>query len=278
MNDKKLISVAVGIFFFGFYFCNSSLYAQSKSGKRLLADEEPFAAKRYFSFSIIPLLAAKASIKGDTNKYSLQSASQLSIEALVNYYYEFERNYSLIFGAGGGVIGHNFDFVIPKEMFDPPTGSDITSNRAVSREKDLFYIKLPVEVERKWIANSGNHWNTNIGISLLFSPQKNFETGNTIFLYNGQSHRYLIINQNNNNNGKPWLNYHLAGGYSWFLPKKNSIRANLKVNFSFTEFGYATYKFILPSQPILEGQYGITGSYIGLSLSYIFSGPNASRR
>ncbi len=125
-----------------------------------------------------------------------------------------------------------------------------------------------------WNSNSGNYWNTNVGLSLLFSPQRDVETGTTLVLQNGQYYRFLVINQNNNNHGKPWLNYHVAGGHTWLFPKRNSVRANLKLNLSFTEFGSATYKFIFPNKPIDEGRYGVTGSYIGLSLSYIFSGPN----
>jgi len=180
MNNKKLLSVAVCIFFWD-HVCNISLYAQSKVSKRIIADEEPFVAKRYFSVSVISLVAAKASIKGDTKKYSLQSAPQLSFEALVNYHYDFEKNYSLIFGVGGGVIGNNFDYVVPKEMFDPPTGFDIITNRAASRKKDLFYIKIPVTLERKWITNSGGLWNADAGISILFSPQNDFKTEHVFF-------------------------------------------------------------------------------------------------
>src|SRR3990170_1979355 len=265
MNNKKIAFRCSCIFFFGFHFSSLSLHAQNRNGKQIFADKEPFTANRYFSVSIIQLVAAKASIKGNTKKYSLKSAPQLSFEALVNYHYDFEKNYSLIFGLGGGVIGHNFDYVIPKEMFDPQTSSDITSNTAASREKELFYIKIPVELERMWNANSGNYWNTNIGVSLLFSPQKNVKTEHTFIYPNGQTQDFLVINQNNNNQGKPWLNYHAACGYTWLFPKKTSVRANLQLNLSFTEFGYATYKFILPSQPVLEGQYAVTGSYIGLS-------------
>lgn len=250
-------------------------FAQDTCSQIKFDNSQYFSSKKYFSFSIIPLaVTSRSSIKGDTKKYSLESAPQLSFEALVNYHYDFEKNYSLIFGAGGGVIGHNFDYAIPKEMFDPPTAGDITSNTAASREKELFYIKFPVELERNWSARSGRLWNVNAGISILFSPQKEIETEHTLIYPNGQTQDFLIINQNNNDNGKAWLNYHVAGGYTWVLPKRNSIRANLKMNLSFTEFGTATYQFFLPNQPILEGQYGVTGSYIGLSLSYIFSGPN----
>ena len=140
MKNMKMLAV-VGLIFSSFYFGSGSLHAQNKAGKYKVADEGIFFAKRYFSVSLLPLvIASKASLKGDTKKYSLKSAPQLSFEALINYHYDFEKNYSLIFGLGGGVIGHNFDYVIPKEMFDPQTSSDITSNTAASREKELFYI------------------------------------------------------------------------------------------------------------------------------------------
>ena len=267
-------SIAVFIFLF-LILLLASADAQD-TGNDIKFDKAVFfSAKRYFSVTVIPLaIAAKSNIKGDTKKYSLKSAPQLSFEALINCHYDFEKNYSLIFGAGGGVIGHNLDYVIPKEMFDPPTGSDITSNKALSREMDLFYFKVPVEIERRWNSGVANSWNTNIGISLLFSINRTVEGFDAVFLYDGRTYKYLARSQNSNNHGKPWLNYHIASGYTWQLPRKNSIRANVKINMSFAEFAKVSYSFDLPSQPILEGQYGVTGSYIGLSLSYIFSGPS----
>ena len=139
---------------------------------------------------------------------------------------------------------------------------------------DLFYFKVPVEIERRWNSGVANSWNTNIGISLLFSINRTVEGFDAVFLYDGGTYKYLARSQNSNNHGKPWLNYHIASGYTWQLPRKNSIRANVKINMSFAEFAKVSYSFDLPSQPILEGQYGVTGSYIGLSLSYIFSGPS----
>lgn len=79
-------------------------------------------------------------------------------------------------------------------MFGFSTGPDITSNTAASREKELFYIKIPVELERMWNANSGNYWNTNIGVSLLFSPQKDVKTEHTFIYPNGQTQDFLVIN------------------------------------------------------------------------------------
>ena len=163
-------------------------FAQDTCSQIKFDNSQYFSSKKYFSFSIIPLaVTSRSSIKGDTKKYSLESSPQLSFEALVNYHYDFEKNYSLIFGAGGGVIGHNFDYAIPKEMFDPPTGSDITSNKALSREMDLFYFKIPVEIERRWNDGGVNFWNTTIGMSLAFSINRIVEGFDAVFLYDGRT-------------------------------------------------------------------------------------------
>lgn len=264
--------ILAGLFFVLCQTYNSFLYAQGNQKIRVAEDETSFVAKRHFSITLLPVIAAsKASFQGHQQKYRIESAPQLSFEALINYHYNFEKHFSLIFGLGGGVIGQNFDYFIPKEMFNPLPGYDVVTNTAVSREKELFYIRVPVELERIWGSRSRNYWNTNLGLSILFSPQTEVESISSILLQNGQNYQYLEVNQDNNNYGKPWLNYHAAGGYTWLL-RRNSIRANLKLNVSFTEFGSATYRFTFPNKPADVGRYGVNGSYLGLAISYIFSG------
>ena len=79
---------------------------------------------------------------------------------------------------------------------------------------------------------------------------------------------------NSNNYKKPWISYNLGGGYSWILKNYNTLRAGLLTNISFTQFVKGTYQVNIPGKPLTEGAYGVTGSYIGLSVSYGFTGTN----
>ena len=62
----------------------------------------------------MPVIIKKGHIDGDVNKYGISSSPQPGGEVLVNYYYNFEPNYSLVLSAGGELLVHNFNYEIPK--------------------------------------------------------------------------------------------------------------------------------------------------------------------
>jgi hypothetical protein len=225
----------------------------------------------YWGVSVTPALMAKANIQGDKSRYNLSSTPQFGAEVVINSYYHFERLYSFVVGIGGGTIAYNFDYNIDKNKFEPPTGSDISINGVASREAGIFYFKLPVELEKKWLNQTHGDWNLAAGGSLLYAPKRSGQRADVILLPDGQQVEYLTIDQNNyNNNGKPWFNFHISGGHDWTLRKGNLFRLNLKVNYSATDFVTAAYRFNVGNQPAVSGRYGITGTYVGICLSYIF--------
>jgi len=88
---------------------------------------------------------------------------------------------------------------------------------------------------------------------------------------NGIEQTYLSTEDDYNNNGKPWFNFHMAAGREWRLKWGHIIQVMIKVNFSPTKFFSGAYKFHVGNQPEVSGSHGVTGSYIGLNLSYVFS-------
>jgi hypothetical protein len=214
-------------------------------------------------------LAAKTKIEGEgKTRYGFTSAPQIFFEGTLNLYGRLSDNYWLALGLGGGVVAYNFDTYLPGNTFNPPV-SNIYSNGPFSREMDLLYLKVPLEVERRWITRKGNLWNANAGISLLYAPPMDVSLSGEA-MHNGSLHEYMEIEQNNDNHGNPWLNYHLAGGYSWKLRWGHLLRVNMKLSLSFTEYGSATYRASVPDHPVAEGRYGVTGSYLGVSVGYLF--------
>src|SRR5688572_16611424 len=139
-------------------------YAQKSDALR-----DNLKPKNYWGFSITPLLLAKADIDGDTDKYQLHSLPQFGAEALINFYYNFDQNYSLVFGAGGNVSAYNFNYYISKEMFNPPLDYDISSNTAISRESGIFNLRIQAELQRRWPRDEAKNWDLAVGLSLLFS-------------------------------------------------------------------------------------------------------------
>jgi hypothetical protein len=65
------------------------------------------------------------------------------------------------------------------------------------------------------------------------------------------------------------MNYHISGGHEWVLKSKDIFQLNLKFNFSPTDPFTATYLFTTGVQPDLSGTFKSSGTYIGLSITYI---------
>ncbi len=236
-------------------------------------DEAPnnLILKNYWGISLTPLLTAKAKIEGDKNKYRLHSLPQFGAEVLINYYFNFKQNHSLIFSAGGNVLAYNFNYDIPKEMFDPPLGYNPSSNKALSRESGIFNFKAQVELQRKWRNDLKKNWDAGAGLSLLYSVVHPIDISELFLDANGQTKEYLTRTNEYNNNGKPWFNFHISGGHEWILKSQNIFQVNLKLNYSPTTFANATYRFNVGNQPEVSGNYLISGSYIGLCISYVFA-------
>ena len=225
----------------------------------------------YWGVSVTSALMAKANIQGDKSRYNLNSAPQFGAEIVINSYYNFERLCSFVIGIGGGTIVHNFDYNIDRKMFEPLAISDISTNKAASREMDIFYFKVPVRLEKRWLCQKQGDWNLAAGLSLLYALKRSRQRADVILFPDGHQVQYLTITQNNyNNNGKPWFNFHVSGGHVWTLGNGTLLRCNLKVNYSATDTVLATYRFDVGNQPAVSGRYGISGTYVGICLSYIF--------
>lgn len=228
--------------------------------------------KNHVSFSLMPAIVSNASTEGG-ERYNIGSSPQFGFDIGINYHYNMGKCYSLIYGLHGGVLGRNIEFSIPKNEFNPSTEEDIFSNKAPSRDMDLSYFKIPIELERRWV-NAKKIWNASVGVSVLYSFQNGGETSYILLYPSGQQTEYLYQEINTNNNNKPWLNYHLSGGRAWLLHNNNLLKANLVANVSFTDFAKGTYAFTIPGRPEVAGSYKVKGSYIGLSVSYVFTGVN----
>ena len=245
------------------------LLFQGVRAQEFSSNKEYVAPSRYWGISLTPSLVTKAILTGGKDDYQVKADPQFGAEILINYHYHFERNYSVIFGGGLNILGYNFDYDIPKNMFDPPTAANITTNGAASREMNIIYFRIPFELERSFPNHQNNEWVVLAGGSLLFSVQQPEEISDALYYPNGGSQPYLNRYQNNNNHGKPWVSFQLITGHRWIF-RKNSIQASLKVNYSPTKFVDGEYHFNVGSQAERQGRYGVTGSYIGLSFEYIF--------
>ncbi|MDZ4792930.1 MAG: hypothetical protein SGI83_01500 [Bacteroidota bacterium] len=77
-----------------------------------------------------------------------------------------------------------------------------------------------------------------------------------------------------NNDAKPWVSFPLNAGHSWLLKNNNLLQLAICSNISFTKYVNGTYQIIIPGKPLTEGKYSSTGSFIGLSINYVFTNAN----
>ena len=255
---KLTLLIALGI----------TAYAQKSS------DPKPnLKPKNYWGISFIPTLTTKTEIDGVKETYDLHIHPKYGSEILIHYHYTLRNNYALIFGLGVNSFGYIFHCKIPKNMFDPPTESDVSSDKYVSLGLPAEHWKVQAELLRRWPRNNVHNWNLAAGMSLLFNflDGSGSSSGYVVDYPNGGIKRYLTFYHEFNNKGRPWFNFHISGGHEWILKSKNIFQANLKLNYSPINPTTGTYQFATGVQPDLSGTYGVSGSYIGLSLGYIFT-------
>ena len=253
---------------FIFIFVISTLATFSQDDK---TQSSGILTKKNWGFSIIPLLSQKNKIHGDRSVYSPASSAQSGIEAFINYYSTLIQNYKLVTGFGAGVMAHNFAFSIPRERFNPPTDQDITYDKRFTRELDLLYFKGKVGLEIVFPATRTSNWVTAAGCAILYSPVNPLATDYLITRPNGTEEIYLSTEDDYNNSGKPWFNFQLGGGKEWRSNHGRLFQIMLQLNYSPVNFFSGTYTFKVSNQPQVKGSYGISGTYIGLNLTYILS-------
>lgn len=225
-------------------------------------------SRNHLSVSIMGGIAMKAKVS--TDQYGLGSSNQIAFGGGINYHSNFNRNLSLIFGLHLAAPIRNIEYNIPKDEFSPPLDYDLFHNGGISQEV-AFMLRLPVTMETRFFYGQNKFWNISGGVSLNYG-ELHEEHSTHIVEHDNQAVNYFNTSLFTNNDNKPWLNYHFGGGHSWILRNKNLISAGLIANLSFTNFTRGNYTVEVPGKPLIEGDYSFKGSYIGFTLSYIFTG------
>ncbi|MBS1609589.1 MAG: hypothetical protein JSS70_12685 [Bacteroidetes bacterium] len=251
-----------------FFFIICSVPALSQAGDNINNRE---LSKKNLGFSVIHLVTQKSRIYGDKSLYNLGSKPQIGIEFLINYYYDFTKKYTVVFDIGAGVLSHSFSYLISKDLFDPAQEHNVGENNFISRQLDITFLKGGVELQRKFEAALKSKWVVAAGIDILYSTGGSIGSEYSLKSSNGTQQVYLATADDYSNNNKPWLNYHLSAGREWIANQGRIFQVLLKASYSSSNFFSGTYKFTVGNQPDVNGRYAMSGSYIGLSFSYIFS-------
>lgn len=228
----------------------------------------------WFGLYLSPYTAQKGKPIRQSGPYSMSASNVPGIEAGANYFINFDKDYALILGAHVGFSGRNFKLFISKSDFNPNLENDIDFRGRLTKDYDI-YLSAPVWFEKRWTRKNNSIWNVDAGLNVRFDPNEEFY----IYDYggrdtNGQYVPVLSMDGYIGNNWKPWINYNIGGGYSMFLSNYNFLRINLLANFSATKIANFNYTIDVTGKPQSTGTYSANLSYVGLSISYIFTGAN----
>lgn len=257
-----------------FLFLSANVKAQEKRLHRenFLTDFVFTGNHIQFTFSTLSVL--KARLKNETGNYPVNTRAALGLLLGFKYQINFNNEYSLIIGPEAVVAGRNFNTSFNKNDFSPALIKDYKIEGINSYTADAIFT-LPVLAEKRWLYANTKYVFADAGACLNVSTGADFES---LFI--------LLMNTNNgfynaggvyvyaNNDAKPWVSFPFNAGHAWLLKNNNVLQLAFTANVSFTKYVNGIYNVIIPNKPVTEGKYSSTGSYIGVSLNYLFTSAN----
>ena len=229
---------------------------------------DPDNGRASFGISVLGAVYVKTHISPGGGQYKLSSNHQLGYELILHYNFLFENNFLLSFGLGGNLVAYNFNYDIESDLFDPPTESNISSNKAASPNTDLFCLKVQAEIQRKIPIGYRKALSIGIGSSVLFAPARDEVISEYVFYPTGVTRYFLQRRQINGKNTKPWINFHASLGHDWKLEKGHSVGIFVKLNYSPARFVSGVYDVDPGRAAPTSGQYYVTGTYIGAGVNF----------
>ena len=256
-----------------------SIYAQTAHDLKNDKISNVLFTHPFLSFSVSPYIVNKAKATPISGNYHLKTVYQEGVEAGADYHFNFNKNYSLIVGLHGGAAARAFKLFISRSDFNPNLKFDVNETPQTNRIWD-FYINAPIWIEKRWLMKNNNFWSVLFGANVRYYPIRNFGEGFGVNYpdVNGNYVQVVNINDSIGNNLRPWVNYNIGGGYSFLLQNNNFLQFNLLANFSNKKMVNGVYQINVTGKPQSTGTYSANLSYVGLSLSYIFTGANKRLR
>ena len=256
-----------------------SIYAQTAHDLKNDKISNVLFTHPFLSFSLSPYIVNKAKATPISGNYHLKTVYQEGVEAGADYHFNFNKNYSLIVGLHGGAAARGFKLFITRSDFNPNLKFDVNETPQTNRIWD-FYINAPIWIEKRWLMKNNNFWSVLFGANVRYYPIRNFGEGFGVNYpdVNGNYVQVVNINDSIGSNLRPWVNYNIGGGYSFLLQNNNFLQFNLLANFSNKKMVNGVYQINVTGKPQSTGAYSANLSYVGLSLSYIFTGANKRLR
>lgn len=260
------------VFLFLFLFINVNAQQKRLNRENFLTDFVFSGNHLQFNFSTLSVL--KARLKNETGNYPVTTKNALGLLLGFKYQINYNNEYSLITGIDAVIAGRNFITSFNKNDFSPPLVEDYKINGRSSYTGDLI-VNLPILVEKRWLYAKTNYFFADAGVCLNVGPGVDLDFF-FILLMNTNNGFYKAggVDVDANNDAKPWISFPFTAGHGWLFKNNNLFQLSISANISFTKYVNGTYYIDIPGRPLTKGMYSSTGSFIGLSMSYIFTSAN----
>jgi hypothetical protein len=234
---------------------------------------EKSTKKGNLSIEVTASILPKARITRDEGNYKLKSRIQSSYGLGINYLYDINKSIAVTSGLHFIVGKRNFFLNIPSEDISQYN----LSGHLIIEDKELWgAFWIPLQLEKKINAKKTGLISLKTGLNLRYSGLMTdlVMSGGGIIDSNNQVISIFSAFFSGNNNYKPWITF-LAGVSKLFvLDNHNVLSVGLQADISPTYFLKGDYEITIPNKPVTSGTYKISGTSLGLSVQYIFTGYN----
>jgi hypothetical protein len=228
----------------------------------------------HLQFNFAALSTCKARLKNQTGSHPVSSSATLGLLLSFKYNVNFNNDYSLVTGPEAMILGRNFFLSFDKNDFSPPLAQDYNI-RGRNSYLTALIISLPVLLEKRWVYAKTKYLFGGAGVRFNFSTGADFDIFSIIL--KNTNNNYIDVGSVvvfANNDAKPWVSFPVSVGHSWLLKNNNLLQLAICSNISFTKYVNGTYQIVIPGKPLTTGRYSSTGSFVGLSLNYVFTNAN----
>lgn len=234
--------------------------------------------KNHLGISIMHIVGQKSTVTGNSFPYNQGSTSQSGLQFGLQYQINFGVKHSIITGAMFNIMGRNFTYNIPKESFVPTADEDVNKTRSSGTLSAVTNLAVPVLFEKRWITKK-HFFSALAGTELHF----NLDGGGGGYIYptarqNGNFITIGNIFTNNDEDKLLQVGAVVGVGFGFVTKRNNTKTFRLIGKLNFNDRSMSSYTLNVPSQPTVFGNINTTGSYIGLSYSYMFTNTNKRLR
>lgn len=252
------------------FFLLSILVYTVSDAQAVKPDLDLIFTRPQIRFSFNALGCAAADISQTTGPHALSASPQIGFAGAFNYLLTIDQHWSFLTGLNIGVTGRNYDISLSGDEFVPPLGYNLDGFGSISAVKDIWYLKVPIYIQKRWWVNpKSSFFYLEGGVYLGFGLNGTTDVESDYAFYpNGIPVNYLNMATSLNNNGKPWVGFGTIFGYQWLLKNLNFLGVHLGISYSTASVVNGNYIIVVPNQSVSTGSYQVKDQSVQLGFSY----------